>query len=140
MPGNPAIFWPMILQAFLTLAVYAVLFVRRRGAARAGGDFEVMANGGAEPAGCRLASRNLANQYELPVLFYAACLALHATNGASWLAVALAWVFALTRLVHAAIHLTVNHVPARGAAFIVGYVCVGLLWCLLALHLLAPAA
>jgi hypothetical protein len=134
--GNLAIFWPAVAQAFLTLGVYFVLLGRRRAAIRSGAGMDTFRVSGAEPDGSAAASRNVANQFELPVLFYAVCLALYVTNGASWLAVALAWIFVVSRLVHAAVHLGPNDVSRRFAAFVVGFAAVALLWLVFALHLL----
>lgn len=137
MTGNIAIFWPMIVQAALTLAIYPILLMRRRSvAARGEARFEIMANGGVEPERSNVVARNLRNQYELPVLFFAVCLALYITNGANWLAVVIAWIFAISRVVHAAIHLGPNTLPLRGAAFGVGAFCVPALWIMLAIHIL----
>ena len=135
MSGNIAIFWPMIVQAFLTMAVYFVMFARRKSAVAAGqakpGDFRVPA---VEPATSSTAVRNIANQYELPVLFYAVCLSLYVTNGAHWLAVILAWVFAISRILHAFVHLGSNDLRLRMPAFAVGFIAVLVLWLILAFH------
>lgn len=135
MNGNIAIFWPMIVQAFLTFVVYAFVLTRRGAAVRAGETgrefFRVPAN---EPATSATAVRSLSNQFELPVLFYVVCLALYVTNGASWIAVVVAWIFALSRLVHAAIHLGPNKVSMRMPAFVVGATAVAVLWIILAIH------
>ena len=139
MIGNLAIFWPMIAQGFLTLGVYGVLLARRSRAVRGGAGMETFRLAGAEPEASSSASRNVANQFELPVLFYAATLALYVTNGASWLAVAISWLFVVSRLVHAAVHLGPNRVSQRFAAFAVGFAAVTLLWVLFALHLLGLA-
>ncbi|WP_102959652.1 MAPEG family protein [Mangrovicella endophytica] len=141
MQGNIAIFWPMIVQAALTLCVYPLLTIRRRRvAARGEARFEDIANGHPEPEESRVVSRNIANQYELPVLFFVVCLSLYVTNGASWLAVVLAWIFALSRIVHAVIHLGPNVVIHRGLAFIIGFIVVAVLWIMLALHVLNVGA
>ena len=135
MNGNIAIFWPMIVQAFLTLLVYVFVIIRRRSAVRAGaakvGNFRIPAS---EPETSASAVRNLSNQFELPVLFYVVCLGLYVTNGATWLAVLLAWVFAVSRLVHAAIHLGPNKVAWRMPAFAIGVAVVAVLWIILAMH------
>jgi hypothetical protein len=135
MQGNIAIFWPMIVQAFLTLAVYVVMFLRRQAAVRAGEararDFRLP---GSEPERSATAVRNLANQYELPVLFFVVCLSLYVTNGAHWLAVILAWVFVVTRILHAAVHLGSNDLRLRAPAFAAGLLAVALLWLILAFH------
>lgn len=125
MTGNIAIFWPMIVQAALTFAVYLVLVSRRRGTVGAAG---------AGPGKADLAKANLANQFELPVLFQVVCLALYVTNGASWYGVLIAWAFAVSRLAHAFVHLGRNDLKQRGLAFGVGLVAAVLLWLILALH------
>ena len=135
MNGNIAIFWPMIVQAFLTIAVYFMLFFRRKSAVSAGeaslGDFR---KPGTEPDRSSAVVKNLANQFELPVLFYAVCLSLYVTNGANWLAVIIAWVFAVSRIIHAAVHLGGNDLRLRAPAFAAGLVAVLLLWIMLAFH------
>lgn len=138
MTGSTAIFWPMIAQTLLIFVVYIVLSNRRVGAVRRG---DAKANDylvpNVEPAASATAIRNLSNQFELPVLFYVVCLALYITNGANYIAVALAWLFVLARVVHAFIHLTSNELRLRRPAFIAGFILVGALWVWLAIHLAA---
>jgi len=135
MQGNIAIFWPMIVQAFLTLAIYVVMFSRRKAAVRSGEarmtDFRVPS---AEPDRSATAVRAVANQYELPVLFYVVCLSLYVTNGAHWLAVILAWIFAVSRILHAVVHLGSNDLRLRMPTFVAGFIAVVLLWLILAFH------
>lgn len=132
-----AIFWPMIAHVVLVAALYALLGVRRGAAVKAGrariSQFRENLN---EPQESLLARNSLANQFELPVLFYAACLSLHVTGGDAILAVALAWVFSLSRYVHAFIHVTSNRIRHRQPAFVVGFVALIGLWAMLAMHLL----
>jgi len=136
MTGSTAIFWPMIVQTLLIFIVYIVVSNRRVGAVKRGDakatDYLVPE---IEPAASATAIRNLANQFELPVLFYVVCLALYVTSGANYVAVALAWLFVLARIVHAFVHLTSNDLRLRRPAFIVGFVIAGLLWLWLAVHL-----
>jgi len=67
-----------------------------------------------------LTSNSLANQFQLPVLFYVLCLMLlqigHTTN----LVVSLAWLFVVTRWVHAYVHVSSNYIPARFISFLIG--------------------
>jgi len=73
------------------------------------------------------------NQFQLPVLFYvAALLALHLGPGP--VEAGLAWLFVASRVVHAAIFVTSNHVVRRFAAFTVGFCVLGLLWIALAIR------
>lgn len=140
MNGNLAIFWPMIAQGFLTLGVYGVLAMRRK---KLVGDKAALAawrSSGTEPEPSAAAARNVANQFELPVLFYAVCLALYVVNGASWLAVLVAWVFVASRVAHAVIHLGSNRIAQRMPAWLVGFVAVAVLWLILAVHILGIGA
>lgn len=134
--NQTAIFWPMLLQVALIYAVYVLMFFRRKAAVEAGSvrisDFRENRN---EPPESLFVRNNLANQFELPVLFFAVCLALYVTNGANWLTVALAWVFALSRCVHAAIHVTSNRIRYRQPAFTLGFLALFVLWVWFALHI-----
>ncbi len=136
---NPtAIFWPMIAHVLLVYIVYAVLGKRRYDAVQSG-DAKVSQFRGRtdEPASCATASNNLMNQFELPVLFHAVCLALFVTSGVAYVPVALAWIFAISRYVHAWVHLTSNRIRYRQPAFSAGFLALAALWIWFALHLLA---
>ena len=75
------------------------------------------------------------NQFELPVLFYAVCLALYVTNGVSYVALVFAWLFVAARIVHAVIHVTMNRVRYRSPAFLAGVIMLGLMWIWFAAHI-----
>jgi len=90
------------------------------------------------PLRAQLASNALDNQFQLPVLLYVAGFAaLHL--GPTLIEVALAWVFVISRLVHAAIHVTSNHVVRRFSAYVIGYIAIIALWIDLAVRLVALA-
>ena len=137
---DTAIFWPMIAHVVLVVALYALLGMRRAAAIKAGqaktSQFRENLN---EPEDSLFARNSLANQFELPVLFHAVCLSLHVTGGDGPWAVALAWLFALSRYAHAAIHVTSNRIRHRQPAFTAGFVAVIALWATLAVHLLRIA-
>lgn len=133
-----AILWPMIAHAVLVGIVYGVLRRRRHGAVRSGeAKVSQFRERGSEPASSAAVSGNLMNQFELPMLLHAVCLALFVTNGVSYLSVALAWLFIALRYVHAAIALTGNRIRYRSSAFAAGAVAMGFLWLYFALHLAA---
>ena len=69
-----------------------------------------------------------ATQLELPVLFYLVVIVSLLTNKVSAVMVALAWLFVLLRIVHAAIHVTNNDVPRRFFAFAGGVLTVSVMW------------
>jgi hypothetical protein len=136
MTSSTAIFWPVLAQVLLTYVVYVVMSSRRIGAVKAGNarpsDFKVPS---IEPEPSATAARNLTNQFELPVLFFAACLSLFVTGGAGMAAVIVAWAFVLARAAHAWIHLTTNRIRQRRMLFVVGLTINLVQWLLLAFHI-----
>lgn len=138
---NPiSIFWPMIAHVALVSAVYVLLGLRRRnvvmsGAARSS-QFKTRA---VEPEGSATVAANLMNQFELPVLLHVVCLALFVTSGVSYVAVVLAWLFVLSRYVHAGVHVTSNDLRIRSLVFAAGFVILVLMWIWFALHLAGVA-
>lgn len=68
------------------------------------------------------------NQLELPVLFYVVVvLALH-TQTLDVVLLVLSWMFVLSRLVHAYIHVTSNRLDRRTGVFGVGAIALLLMW------------
>lgn len=135
---NPtAILWPMVVHVLLVCLVYCLLGWRRRiaimsGAVRAD---QFKTRGGSEPEVSASVAANLMNQFELPVLFHVACLALFVTNGVSYVAVTLAWLFIATRYIHAFIHVGSNDLRYRSAMFALGFLILVVMWFWFALHL-----
>jgi hypothetical protein len=68
------------------------------------------------------------NQFELPVLFYVLTILGIITKHADFLFVVLAWMFVLSRVIHALIHVTGNDLRARGLWFGVGAVVLFIMW------------
>lgn len=77
----------------------------------------------------RRISANLSNQFEWPVLFYAACLLLLRDDPGP-VAVALAWTFIGGRVLHSAIQIGTRNVRLRGVVFTVNFLAVLGLWVL----------
>ena len=136
MTSSTAIFWPVIAQALLTCVIYIMVSSRRIAAVKTGAakpsDFKVPS---IEPEPSATAARNLSNQFELPVLFFAACLSLFVTGGAGVAAVVAAWAFVLARVAHAYVHLTSNRIRIRRQLFIVSLAINFVQWLLLAVHI-----
>lgn len=134
--SQTAIFWPMIAQVALVYAVYLLIGMRRKKAVESGSaTVSQFRENRDEPAESLYVRNNLANQFELPVLFYAVCLALFVTGGAGVAAVSLAWVFVLSRCGHAYVHVTSNRIHHRQPLFVLGFFALGAMWLLLALRL-----
>ena len=136
MPQSTAIFWPVIIQVALIYVVYYLLFSRRQAAVKAGRvRLSQYRDNVTEPEETRFLKNNLTNQFELPVLFIAGCIANYATGNAGIIAILLAWLFVATRFVHAIIHVGANRLRHRVPVFIAGYAINGLLWLWLAINL-----
>ena len=73
-------------------------------------------------------TRTYMNLLELPVLFYVVCLLMLATGRFDSVQVSLAWLFVITRYVHAFIYIGFNHVPLRFTAFLAGVLTLAVIW------------
>jgi hypothetical protein len=69
------------------------------------------------PESVSLASHNLRNLFELPVIFYAICLYLFMSDSVDRMHLLAAWWFLAFRVVHSVIHCTYNKVQHRFAAY-----------------------
>ena len=90
----------------------------------------------AYPLKARLLSNNFDNQFQLPVLFYVGCLLALLTGLTNWPEVLVAWLFVVSRYVHATIHVTTNRLHARFGAYCFGLVALAILWLLVLFRLL----
>lgn len=87
------------------------------------------------PDDVRKIANNYTNQFEVPVLFYAALALIVATGKADAIAVVLAWLFVASRIAHTLIHTGANKVLLRFRAFLFGFACVAVLWVWFAIRL-----
>lgn len=113
---------PVLVQVFLTLVVYILLNVAKARALRQGKvDLERRAlHDDAWPKSVVKINNNIRNQFEVPVLFYVLAFTFLALNAVTWPVLAIAALFALSRIVHAYVHIGSNHVPTRRRAFVFG--------------------
>ncbi|MBL1273017.1 MAG: MAPEG family protein [Oceanospirillales bacterium] len=116
------IFWPVLAQVFLTLIMLIVLGARKTKAVKAGEVSRKQAalNNRVWPEDVVKVSNNIANQFEVPVLFYVLCLVLYSINAAGVVALVLAWLFVVSRFAHAYVHIGSNYVPMRFRLYLVG--------------------
>lgn len=82
-------------------------------------------------------SANLSNQFEWPLLFYAACLIL-LQAGDSQISLALAWIFVVGRVLHSLVQILTANVRLRGIIFTINFVAALGLWLVVIFH--GPAA
>ncbi|MGJ8528347.1 MAPEG family protein [Maritalea sp.] len=117
-------------QVFLTFLVLIILGRRRLPlvSSQQINVSDIAVESKAWPLSAQLASNNLANQFQLPVMFYALaaiCLATNQTN--LWLAI-LAVLFVFSRYIHTAIHITTNRVYRRFVAYVTGMAILAIMW------------
>lgn len=124
------IIWPVLAQVFLTLTMFIVLGVRKAKAIKANAVDRQQAatNNQVWPEDVVKVSNNIANQFEVPVLFYVLCLVLYSVDAVGVVAIVLAWTFTLSRIAHAYVHIGANYVPMRLRLFMLGcFVLIGML-------------
>jgi hypothetical protein len=76
------------------------------------------------------------SQFQLPILFYVVVILAYVLREADLLFVILSWVFVVTRLGHAYIHVTSNHVGRRFNAFVAGFAVLAVMWLIFAIRTL----
>jgi hypothetical protein len=129
MSPTQATIWPMIAHAALVFGLYVLLSSRRVGAVKEGrARAEQFRENRDEPAESLIVKNAIANQFELPVLFYAVSILLYLVDADNPVTVAGGWLFVALRYVHAYVHVTSNRLRYRRPLFIAGLLVVALLW------------
>ena len=135
-----AVLYPVLAQIILTLLVAGGMAYHRTTllSSREVKHEDIALDNSRWPARARQFANSYANQFELPVLFYVLCLIAQITRTSDLIFIVLAWIFVVSRIVHAYIHTTSNVVPRRGAVFGIGYIVVVLMTVFLIIRLLFP--
>src|SRR5215471_605979 len=123
--------YPMMALVLLTFGVAVVLFRARVRSVREGHtpvSYFRTFHGSQEPDFLAKPTRQFANLFELPSLFYAGCLAAMVIQATGAVPLALAWGFVLARLAHAWVHLGRNRIRHRLPIYLTGWICVLALW------------
>jgi hypothetical protein len=133
-----AVLLPLFVEVALTFALLIWMFRLRSEALRTG---QVQARDIALrqpnwPTGALQVANSLQNQFELPVLFYVLTILAWITRHADLAFVVMAWIFVLSRFVHAYIHCTSNRVRLRGTVYGVGAVVLLIMWVIFAVRIL----
>ncbi|CAH0339386.1 MAPEG family protein [Rhizobium sp. CECT 9324] len=122
-------FWPLVAHAFLVFCLYGLLVLRRSDVVRSGKVERIAFRENlAEPEESRVVNKSIANQFELPILFYAVCVLLYITQADNLVAVALAWFFVAARYAHAYVHVFGNRLQLRRPLFGLGFATLFALW------------
>lgn len=125
------LFGTVLLQVVLTLAMMVLMGKRRFKAAKNRElpykAFRLMDLTGANEQ-VITASRNFDNQFQLPVLYLFAVAFAMQFAVVDLSLVILGWLFAISRLVHAYVHVGANHVRLRFAVYVFGALMLLLFW------------
>jgi hypothetical protein len=124
MKPSMSILLPMLAQIGWTFLLYAWLTVARQRALKRGEAGYAGFARGEEPHHVARITRNLANQFELPVIFYALVVLLVATKNVTALDVIAAWVFVAGRVIHTLVQTLTDNVPLRGQVFLINFAAV----------------
>ena len=136
MSPTEATIWPMIAHVALVVVLYLLLSARRMRAVREGrARPEQFRENREEPADSLLVRNSIANQFELPMLFYAASILLYLVDADNPVTVAGGWLFVALRYAHAYVHVTSNRLRYRRPLFIAGMLVLVLLGVWLAVWL-----
>ena len=131
------ILYPLFGMVILTICVAPLVLYTRVKQVSAGNlkiEFFELYSGTGAPPDVTKTTRCLANLFEMPTLFYVACLtALLLELNSAWL-IYLAWGFVIIRVIHAFIHLTYNKVFHRLSAFMLSNFLVIAMWVIIIIH------
>jgi hypothetical protein len=133
-------FYPMFAMVLLTLIVAGILLFSRIKAAKSGSvDPRVFKLNQSKEIPDRLIqiTNNYSNLFEVPILFYIACLFCIIWQYQNYLMLGLAWLFVVSRVVHSWIHLTHNKIIPRLFAFLTSVICVMAMWLVLFIHIVS---
>jgi len=129
---------PLFVQVVLTFALYCWMAYHRVTSIRSGvvHPRDVALRQPNWPPRVLQIANAAHNQLELPLLFYVLTILSIMTRHADILFVALSWIFVLSRLGHAYIHVTSNRVPRRGAIFGIGLLVLMIMWLIFIVRIL----
>jgi len=125
------ILYPLFGMVVLTICIVPLVFFARVKQVRAGNlkiEFFELYDGTGAPPDVTKTTRHLSNLFEMPILFYVACLTAFVLGLDSALLIYLGWGYVIARGIHAFIHLTYNKVVHRITAFMLSNVMVMTMW------------
>ena len=120
-----SILWPMLAHIGWIVLLYTWLtYARARAVGRGEIEHSGFVLGRDEPLEVARITRNLANQFEWPMIFYALTVLLVALGKVTLVDVIAAWVFVFGRVVHTLVQTLTDNVPLRGRVFVINFLAV----------------
>lgn len=133
---SSAIIWPATALVALTAIVWVRLYFERIGEIRRHRIHPqklATRRGASEQLQDTRASDHFRNLFEVPVLFYALCALIAASDRLTPMLLGLAWLYVAIRCVQAGVHLTYNRVLHRFSVFVAGTAILFIAWAVFAL-------
>jgi hypothetical protein len=129
---------PLVLHVLLILFVGMRSLQARIRAVKNGSVklHEIATDSGAWPGRVKKLGDNFDNQFQTPMLWFAACGLIVALKIEDMVFVSLSWMFLLTRLAHSYVHTTHNDVPSRMRVFLFGFFTLVIMWTWFAVKLI----
>ena len=115
-------FIPLLAHIFLVFFLFIKLGIEKSAAVKAGQVDRKKAalDNLAWPENVLKVSNNIANQFQIPMLFYALTFSLILAHSVNLIVLITMSLFVVSRYVHSYIHITSNYVPHRFKAFTFG--------------------
>jgi hypothetical protein len=125
-----AVLLPLFVEVILTFALMLRMGALRDADYRSGAikHADIALRQPKWPARTAQTAYSFSNQFELPVLFYVLTILEWVTRHAGYVFVVLAWIFVISRVLQAYIHVTSNNVTWRGRFYIVGALVLMVMW------------
>lgn len=115
----------MLAHIALIVFLYAWLtFERLRAVSRGEAEYSAYLLGHGAPRQAARISRNLSNQFELPLIFYAVVVLLVALGRVGAVDIIAAWIFFGGRVAHTLVQTLTDNVPLRGQVFVINFLAV----------------
>jgi hypothetical protein len=136
---NIDLLYPVFAQVALTVLLAIATGLLRYQAVSTGAvkRRDIVLGQRAWPLSVQKISNAVNNQWETPILFYAAIAFALITEAQSAILLPAAWAYFASRVVHAGIYATSNFLPARFSVFILGVIALVVFWVSLAMEVMA---
>jgi hypothetical protein len=134
----PVILLPLFVQVILTFVLWFWMAYHRTSVLRSGevkpGDVALREPNW--PPHVLQVANAAHNQLEIPLLFYVLTILAIITHTADFLFVVFSWIFVLSRIWHASIHVTSNRIAVRGPSFGIGLLVLMIMWVIFIVRIL----